>query len=161
MKWHINNDNIVGVCTAKPGGCPFGGNESHFDNKEQAEQENQRRLGKAFPIIDKVKSADTYVSKEEREKYHKELRGMEVPRPEFNYDRKELEAFKGEFVQVEYDGEFFDGKVVDTSWGSKVASKPGLILESPRSKEYKHIKLYRLTSLKVVDSVDKLREFVS
>lgn len=44
VKYHINNDNEVGICTAEPGNCRFGGDNSHYNTQEEADRANQKRL---------------------------------------------------------------------------------------------------------------------
>lgn len=36
-KFHINKHGVPAPCKAKPGNCPLGGDESHFDTKEEAQ----------------------------------------------------------------------------------------------------------------------------
>jgi len=38
MKFHVNGNGDAGVCRAQNGGCPFGGEESHFDSVGAARQ---------------------------------------------------------------------------------------------------------------------------
>lgn len=37
-KYHINKHGIPSICRAKEGNCPLGGDESHFDNKADAQK---------------------------------------------------------------------------------------------------------------------------
>jgi len=37
-KFHINKHGVPAPCRAKPGNCPLGGDETHFDNKEEAQK---------------------------------------------------------------------------------------------------------------------------
>lgn len=36
-KFHINKHGVPAPCRAKPGNCPLGGDESHFDTQEEAQ----------------------------------------------------------------------------------------------------------------------------
>ena len=36
-KFHVNNDGKVMPCTAQSGNCPFGSDDQHFDNFEEAQ----------------------------------------------------------------------------------------------------------------------------
>lgn len=38
QRWHINKQGIPAVCQAKKQLCPLGGDNSHYDNKEQAQK---------------------------------------------------------------------------------------------------------------------------
>lgn len=37
MSYHIKKDGTPGICRAKPGNCPLGGDENHFPTKEEAQ----------------------------------------------------------------------------------------------------------------------------
>lgn len=54
MRYHINpTSGLPGLCSAKPGNCPFGGDENHFTSAESAMSEAERRFenehGGTFP----------------------------------------------------------------------------------------------------------------
>lgn len=42
-KFHINSKGIPAPCHAKKGNCPFGGEDSHYDNMEKAKEEAHKR----------------------------------------------------------------------------------------------------------------------
>ena len=48
-KFHINKHGVPAPCKAKPGNCPFGGGEKHFDNLEDAQnyatEQNENEFG--------------------------------------------------------------------------------------------------------------------
>ena len=41
-KFQINSKGIPAPCHAKKGNCPFGGEDSHYDNMEKAKEEAAR-----------------------------------------------------------------------------------------------------------------------
>ena len=45
-RYHVKADGSMGVCTAKEGHCPFGGEEGtkHFTNKAQAQEYSEKRI---------------------------------------------------------------------------------------------------------------------
>ena len=56
-KWH-NGPNGPGICRAKAGNCPFGGEESHFDSREEAEKDFNKRKAKEYGILPEVNAKD-------------------------------------------------------------------------------------------------------
>lgn len=49
-RWH-NGPNGPGVCRAKSGNCPFGGEDSHFDSKEEAGEVYNEQNASEFGIL--------------------------------------------------------------------------------------------------------------
>lgn len=45
-RYHVRADGSMGVCTAKEGHCPFGGEEGtkHFTNKTEAQRCSEERI---------------------------------------------------------------------------------------------------------------------
>lgn len=58
-KFHIDKNGKPAICKAKPGNCPLGGNESHFNSKEEAQKfidlKNEEKYGK-LPGVNRKKS---------------------------------------------------------------------------------------------------------
>lgn len=50
-KFHINKHGIPAPCKAKAGNCPLGGNEQHFDSKEQAQASVDKKHKEEFGIL--------------------------------------------------------------------------------------------------------------
>lgn len=50
-KFHINKHGVPAPCKATKGNCPFGGDESHFDTKEEAQSYADKVNSKEFGII--------------------------------------------------------------------------------------------------------------
>ena len=45
-RYHVKADGSMGICTAKEGHCPFGGEEGtrHFTNKVEAQKYSEERI---------------------------------------------------------------------------------------------------------------------
>lgn len=56
-KYHIKKDGTPGVCRAKNGNCPLGGNENHFDSMEAAQDAAQERMEQEFGLVDEPYSS--------------------------------------------------------------------------------------------------------
>ena len=60
-KFHVNNDGRVMPCNAQSGNCPFGGDDQHFDNFEEAqlaadkknEVDEEKKMKKRLEIASK------------------------------------------------------------------------------------------------------------
>lgn len=50
MRYHINNEEKVGRCSAKPGQCPFGDESEHFDSALSAKAEVEHRKARKAAI---------------------------------------------------------------------------------------------------------------
>lgn len=50
-KWHISKQGIPRVCTAKPGNCPFGGDDSHYLTFEAAQTASQAGFEEEFQVL--------------------------------------------------------------------------------------------------------------
>lgn len=48
MSYHIKSDGLPGICKAKPGNCPLGGQNDHYENKEEALKAGQERLERIY-----------------------------------------------------------------------------------------------------------------
>jgi len=62
MKWH-NGPNGPGRCRAKQGNCPFGGEDSHFNSLQEAEQAYKSVNEQEFGILPEIKKADNRETK--------------------------------------------------------------------------------------------------
>lgn len=51
-KWH-NGPNGPGICRAKPGNCPFGDSESHYNSKSEAEKAYKKEKEGEYGILPK------------------------------------------------------------------------------------------------------------
>lgn len=49
-KYHIRKDGTPGICRAK-GSCPLGGTSEHFDSREEAQVESERRLETTYGVM--------------------------------------------------------------------------------------------------------------
>ena len=54
MKWH-NGPNGPGRCRAKQGNCPFGGEDSHFNSLQEAEQAYKPVNEQEFDMLPGIK----------------------------------------------------------------------------------------------------------
>jgi hypothetical protein len=65
-RFHINKSGNAGLCKAKKGGCPFGGDEAHFPTVEAAREAYEDSMGAttSLPNISRVRSPhkDMYIS---------------------------------------------------------------------------------------------------
>lgn len=50
-RFHINKHGAPATCKAKQGNCPLGGEESHFDTQEEAQEAADSELEREFGLI--------------------------------------------------------------------------------------------------------------
>lgn len=50
-KYHINSKGVPGLCRATKGNCPYGGDESHYDSKEDAQKHADLQNEKEYGLI--------------------------------------------------------------------------------------------------------------
>ena len=50
-KFHVNKEGVPASCRAKKDKCPLGGEETHFDNIEDAQKYADKELEKEFGLI--------------------------------------------------------------------------------------------------------------
>lgn len=79
--------------------------------------------------------------------YQNAIKKTKLAKGKFRFEPRHLNELENKYVEVEYEGKQFDGKVVGTNYISHKES--GLIIESDNG-EVKHIKNYRLDDLEVV-----------
>lgn len=125
-KFHINKNGVPAPCKAKTGNCPLGGDDTHFKTKEDAQAHADKLNESQHSLLPSV---------------------GQKPRREKNLREKlqiEMNEYKGRKVKVDYDGKTHEGKVKEVYFGNK----PGFIIED--GKDFKHIKLDRITSLEAL-----------
>lgn len=59
-RFHINKHGVPAPCKAKPGNCPLGGDEHHFDNIEQAQAFADKLNEDRYGLFKSVKSTQVY-----------------------------------------------------------------------------------------------------
>lgn len=59
-KYHINSQGVPAVCRARAGNCPFGGNEQHFSNVEEAQDFADKMNEDKYGIFKNVESGVVY-----------------------------------------------------------------------------------------------------
>lgn len=62
-KFHINKHGVPAPCKAKSGNCPLGGEESHFESKEEAQVQADKQNGAEHGILPGINTND---NKEEK-----------------------------------------------------------------------------------------------
>ncbi|HHT98245.1 MAG TPA: hypothetical protein GXZ90_10185 [Clostridiales bacterium] len=66
-KFHINKHGVPAPCKAKPGNCPLGGDESHFNDREKAQAYIDKKNEAEYNLMpDVFKTADTIAKKEKK-----------------------------------------------------------------------------------------------
>lgn len=55
-KYHINKHGVPAVCTAQPGNCPRGGDESHFDSLDKAEASVNKSMTNQYGILSTIEA---------------------------------------------------------------------------------------------------------
>lgn len=106
-RYHINKHGVPAVCKAKPGNCPLGSNDEHFESKDEAQnfidKKNEKTHG-LLPGLDD-KSKDTV----EVEKDTKETKStIKLPlrkaktKKDFEYIEKHKEVLKNESEDLTY-----------------------------------------------------------
>lgn len=93
-------------------------------------------------VIDDFTVSDEYYFSE---KHTKNLRENNKATMDFRFSKEGLEAYKGKFVEVNYDGKVFSGEVIDTHYNGTHDS--GLVIQSHEGGDVKHIKNYRMTDI--------------
>lgn len=56
-KFHINKHGVPAPCKAKPGNCPLGGDDTHFNSKEEAQLHADKLNEEKHGILPKVKTS--------------------------------------------------------------------------------------------------------
>lgn len=125
------------------------------------------RVDGNYDLVDEVSMDDIAEIKTSSDKifkddYNKDIKSRGVPKPKYRFNKTNLEAYTGKFIQVNYDGKAFGGKVIDTHY--EAIGKNGLVIQSEAG-EIKHIKDHRLDNIETTGSnykehkqIVKLRE---
>lgn len=88
-RYHINKHGVPAPCKAQKGNCPYGGNESHYDNLEDAQKAAAEKLESEYGIFKELKyNYDSSL----KEKYPN-LNDYQLEKVQEYYD-KELEIQK-------------------------------------------------------------------
>lgn len=53
-KFHINKHGVPAPCRAKEGNCPYGGEDSHFDTQEEAQEYANKLHAEEFGVLDGI-----------------------------------------------------------------------------------------------------------
>lgn len=140
-KYHVNpNTGEVSQCTAQPGNCPFGGEEIHKDNFEDAQQladsineENIRRRQKAIEIINEEmqmgvddsklyygyvsnKLAKEVLSPQDYEKFLNFCKENDVPNAKlYIYDKNRVITYEDRMVEYYHHPHFEEDYARDNS----------------------------------------------
>lgn len=117
-RYHINKHGVPAPCRAKKGNCPLGGDESHFDNKEDAQIHADKQNESKFSFLPKYN--------------HEAIAEIQ------GYGR-----FKDKDVHVDYDGKSFEGKVIGSYEHPHDTEKDGIIIQDEEG-NVKHIKKHRM-----------------
>lgn len=59
-KYHIKKDGMPGACAARPGNCPLGSDDEHFDNKLDAIMAAEEKLSQESRFLESVKRQAVY-----------------------------------------------------------------------------------------------------
>lgn len=85
MIYHINGKGVPALCRAKKGNCPFGGDEKHFESKDEAQYEADKMNEKTHGILPEL------------EMYRKAK-----TKDDFNYIKAQKEYLKNESEGMTY-----------------------------------------------------------
>lgn len=69
-KFHVNKHGVPAPCKATKGNCPLGGDESHFDSKEEAQEYADKQNEKEYGVMPGMKSHGE-ISQKEIEEYER------------------------------------------------------------------------------------------
>lgn len=110
-RWH-NGRNGPGVCRAKQGNCPFGGDESHFDSKVEAEkiynQNNEQEFG-ILPGVNK-ESSESKEDTRETKVYAYNSHGVALANSNF---------VKSTGKGTKYENEYINNKLKESNMDAK------------------------------------------
>lgn len=95
-KYHINKNGTPAICKAKDGNCPLGGEGEHFDSKEEAQVEADRRGESEFGIINGVKQSDKKKDNDEKEAEEKKRTREEREK----HEEKERKALFNKYKKI-------------------------------------------------------------
>ena len=137
-KFHINKHGVPAPCKATKGNCPLGGDDSHFNSKEEAQvaadKINAAEYGHLPGVTDKHEK--TELSDEEVAKVGKKLTGLiekrknAVPEPDFPSGKDTIRSIDDLSTLIETRGEYITSQEHDPvknvqSMFDHVANKSG------------------------------------
>lgn len=145
-KFHINKHGVPAPCKAKPGNCPYGGSESHFNTIEEAQEYANRLHAEEFGVLGGVDNNG------HTKKYTES----------FEFSSQELDDMKGKYANVNYDGKSFSGEVIGTYYAGDGSHNNGVIIQGSDG-TVKHIKAHRMHKLEIVgdDTETSQRDVIS
>lgn len=112
-KFHLNNNGDPGVCSARPGHCPFGNESNHFESKENARE--------AYEKQQSINNVDFKLS--EIEKTVKNFMKINVKFSDVFFDPEIADGLcceVSEFLHVYYKKQNIESKIVDLRNDDKV-----------------------------------------
>lgn len=145
-KFHINKHGVPAPCRAQKGNCPYGGEDSHFDTQEEAQEYANKLHSEEFGVLGGVDN------NEHTQKYTQS----------FEFSSQELSDMKGKYANVDYDGKSFSGEVIGTYYDGDGSHNNGVIIQGSDG-TVKHIKAHRMHKLEIVgdDTETPQRDVIS
>lgn len=70
-KFHINKHGVPAPCKATKGNCPLGGDDSHFNTKEEAQEHVDKQNEEKYGVIPGMESHEGGYSQQEIEEYER------------------------------------------------------------------------------------------
>lgn len=105
QKFHINKNGVPAPCKATKGSCPLGGDESHFDNLEEAQNYADRQNEKVYGLLPGSVPQEEIVNIENERK---------LLQAKYNEEEKVWEAYAEEALKLEKENvETIPGKTVE------------------------------------------------
>lgn len=107
QKFHINKNGVPAPCKATKGNCPLGGDESHFDNLEEAQNYADRQNEKAQGLLPcSVPQEEITLNTVENER--------KLLQAKYNEEEKVWESYAEEALRLERENvETIPGKTVE------------------------------------------------
>lgn len=136
QRYHINKHGVPAICRAKPGNCPLGGDNEHFDSKEDAQKHADKMNEQAHSLLPTMSSSEPTVKFSSLKEFKQELTDS-------------MSTFEGKYVNVSYDGKEYDGQVTSL-FIPEGPGRPGFIVrghDEHGAEQYKHIKIDRLDNI--------------
>lgn len=83
-QFHVKKDGTVGVCQAKKRMCPLGGDNEHFNTKEEAQAYSDKKYGDKYKHKTFVKREEKEVKVNQEEDYKSKLKSCSVYHKDFD-----------------------------------------------------------------------------
>ena len=141
-KYHINGKGVPAICKATKGNCPFGGAESHYHSKEEAQSAADSKNEEEFGLINSVKSyaseSDTNENKVDSKMFSS---GGDGPRNPFTHEGRSKVVSNmviSNLVNVDSRGNYLtdtDARIEQSILGDKDALDKFGKLVDPKSKD--------------------------